>query len=296
MLVAVISLAVMGGIFGIVLGIAGKKFAVETDPRVEEIISIMPGANCGSCGLAGCAAFAEAVVAGEVNPRLCAPGGASLYEKIAAIMGGEVSGYEERKTARLLCQGGIEQAKMLYEYQGVRDCHLALANFKGPKACNFGCVRMGNCSRVCPFGAIEMGKDGLPVVDPYKCTGCNKCVAECPQQILQLVGLSHLVTVRCINLDKGKDARNVCTSACIKCKMCEKNCPSDAVHVEQRGVGSVAVIDYSKCTNCGICAAKCPTKAIQITEQIDENILREIGAPVDAEPQSSCAACKGCSV
>lgn len=293
MLIAVISLAVMGGLFGIILGIAGKKFAVAVDPRVEEIMKFMPGANCGACGMAGCGAFAEAIVAGEVNPRLCAPGGAGLYEKIAAIMGTDASSYEERKVAQLLCQGGYEQSKMLYEYQGVRDCHLALANFKGPKTCNFGCVRMGNCSRVCPFGAIQMGADGLPVVNFYLCTGCNKCVVECPQQILKLVGVSHLAHVRCLNTDKGKDARPICTTACIKCKLCEKNCPEDAVHVIACGNGTVALIDYEKCTNCGICAAKCPTKAIQKNDPISEEILRELGTPQDAEPGcQSCGVCK----
>ncbi|MDD2736417.1 MAG: RnfABCDGE type electron transport complex subunit B [Desulfuromonadaceae bacterium] len=293
MLIAVISLAVMGGLFGIILGIAGKKFAVEVDPRVEELLNFMPGANCGACGMAGCGAFAEAIVAGEVNPRLCAPGGASLYEKIAAIMGTDVSSYEERKVAQLLCQGGFEQSKMLYEYKGVHDCHLALANFKGPKACNYGCVRMGNCSRVCPFGAIQMGSDGLPVINFYLCTGCNKCVVECPQQILQLVGVSRQVHVRCLNTDKGKDARPICTTACIKCKLCEKNCPEDAVHVVPFGNGTVALVDYEKCTNCGICAAKCPTKAIQKNAAISEEVLREIGIPKDEEPGcQSCGVCK----
>lgn len=296
MLVAVISLAVMGGIFGIILGIAGKKFAVPVDPRVEEIMKFMPGANCGSCGMAGCAAFAESVVNGEVNPRLCTPGGSSLYEKIALIMGTDASSYEERSVAQLLCQGGYEQAKMLYDYQGVKDCHLALSNFKGPKACNYGCVRMGNCLRVCPFGAIEMGSDGLPVIDVYKCTACSKCVVECPQQILKLVGVSHLVTVRCINVDKGKDVRAICTTGCIKCKICEKNCPSDAVHVVASGSGSVAVVDYEKCTNCGICAAKCPTKAIQKMAPIDETVAIEMGKPEDSDLKASeeCAGCNGC--
>lgn len=292
MLIAVISLAVMGGLFGIILGIAGKKFAVAVDPRVEEIMTFMPNANCGACGMAGCAAFAEAVVAGEVNPRLCAPGGAGLYEKIAGIMGTDASSYEERKVAQLLCQGGFEQSKMLYDYQGVRDCHLALANFKGPKACNYGCVRMGNCSRVCPFGAIQMGADGLPVINYYLCTGCNKCVVECPQQILRLVGVSHQVHVRCLNTDKGKDARLICSTACIKCKLCEKNCPENAVHVLPSGSGSIAVIDYSKCTSCGICAAICPTKAIQKNDPIAEDIIMVLGKPQDAEP--GCQACGAC--
>lgn len=290
MLVAVLTLASMGAIFGIILGIAAKKFAVEVDPRVDELLKIMPGANCGACGLPGCAAFAEAIVAGTVKPGACAPGGASLYEKIAAIMGTEVSAYEERQVAQILCQGGFGHTRMLYRYQGISNCHAVLANFKGPKACNFGCVMQGSCYQVCPFGAIQMGADGLPVVDYYLCTGCNKCVLECPQQILKLVGVSHLAHVRCLNTQKGKDAKANCSVACIKCKICEKNCPEDAVHVVAAGEGSVALIDYEKCTNCGICAAKCPTKSIDKIPPLAEEVVLEIGEP----PAAGCPQCGVC--
>ncbi|HOP41365.1 MAG TPA: RnfABCDGE type electron transport complex subunit B [Geobacteraceae bacterium] len=276
MLAAVISLAGMGAAFGVILGIAGKKFAVEVDPRVDAILQVVPGANCGACGMPGCGGYAEAVVDGTVAPLACAPGGASLYEKIAAIMGTEVSGYQERKVAQLLCQGGLGQSKMLYKYKGIEDCHAALAAFKGPKACNYGCIRLGSCAKVCPFGAIEFGADGLPVIDYYKCTGCNKCVEECPQNILKLVEVTRLVHVRCVNVDKGKNAKAVCSVACIKCKLCEKNCPEDAVHVVPYGNGSVAVIDYEKCTNCGICATKCPTKAIEIIPSISEKVIEQM--------------------
>lgn len=291
MLVAIISLGAIGAVFGIILGFAGKKFAVAIDPRVEALLQIMPGANCGACGLPGCAAFAEAVVAGTVKPMACAPGGASLYEKIAAIMGTEVSAYEERKVAQLLCQGGYNHTRMLYRYEGIQDCRAALANFKGPKACGFGCVMQGSCARICPFGAIEMGADGLPVVDYYRCTACNKCVMECPQQIYKLVGVSHLATVRCVNTEKGKEAKANCSVACIKCKICEKNCPEDAVHVVTAGEGSVAVIDVEKCTNCGICAAKCPTKSIDMIPPLAEEVVLEIGTTPDAGCET-CGVCK----
>lgn len=290
MLVAVLTLAIMGAIFGILLGIAAKKFAVAVDPRVEELLKIMPNANCGACGQPGCAAFAEAVVAGSVKPSDCSPGGASLYEKIAAIMGTEVSAYEERQVAQILCQGGFGRTRLLYRYLGISDCHSVLANFKGPKACNVGCVMQGSCSRVCPFGAIQMGADGLPVVDYYRCTGCNMCVVECPQQILKLVGVSHLAHVRCLNTQKGKDAKANCSVACIKCKICEKNCPEDAVHVVASGDGSVALIDYEKCTNCGICASKCPTKAIDMIPPLAEEVVLEIGET----PDTGCLACGVC--
>jgi H+/Na+-translocating ferredoxin:NAD+ oxidoreductase subunit B len=290
MLVAVLSLASMGAIFGVILGISSKKFAVEVDPKVEALLQVMPGANCGACGQPGCAGFAEAVVAGAVKPSACSPGGLSLYEKIAAIMGTEVSDYEERKVAQILCQGGYGHAKRLYRYKGINDCHAVLKKFKGPKACNFGCVQQGSCSRVCPFGAIQMGADGLPVIDFYLCTGCNKCVVECPQQILKLVGASHQVNVRCVNTEKGKEAKAGCAVACIKCRLCEKNCPEDAVHVVPACSGSVAVIDYDKCTNCGICAAKCPTKAIDKISPLSEDVVLEIKEVANA----GCHNCSAC--
>lgn len=290
MLIAVLSLAILGAIFGIILGIAGKKFAVEVDPRVEALLQVLPGANCGACGQPGCGGFAEGVVEGIVKPSACAPGGLSLYEKIAAILGTEVSGYEERQVAQLLCQGGVGHARMIYRYVGVQDCHTVARKFKGPKACNTGCLMQGSCSRVCPFGAIQMGADGLPVVDSYLCTGCNKCVLECPQHILKLVGVSHLAHVRCLNTDKGKEAKAACSVACIKCRLCEKNCPEDAVHVLPAGSGSVAVIDYDKCTNCGICAAKCPTKAIDKMPSLSEDVVLEFKEAAN----SGCQQCNIC--
>lgn len=290
MLIAVLSLAGMGAIFGIILGISSKKFAVEIDPRVDALINILPGANCGACGQPGCAGFAEAVVAGQERPNACIPGGASLYEKIAAILGTEVSAYEERKVAQLLCQGGFGHAKRLYRYKGISDCHAALKKFKGPKVCNAGCVQLGSCARVCPFGAIQMGADGLPVVDYYLCTGCGKCVTECPQLLYRLVGVSHLVNVRCVNTEKGKDAKAGCSVACIKCKLCEKHCPEDAVHVVPSGTGTVAVIDYEKCTNCGICAAKCPTGAIDKLPPLSEEVVLEMKVAAN----SGCHQCGTC--
>ena len=282
MLESVLSLAGMWAVFGVILGVASKKLAVEVDPRVEALLEVLPGANCGACGVV---CPVECIHSAEHK------GEVFMIEKIAAILGSEVSDYEERKVAQLLCQGGLNHAKMLYRYKGIPDCHAVLKKFKGPKGCNSGCVMQGSCSKVCPFGAIQMGADGLPVVDYYLCTGCNKCVVECPQQILKLVGVSHLVNVRCLNPDKGKDAKAVCSVACIKCRICEKNCPEDAVHVVPAGSGTVAVIDYDKCTNCGICAAKCPTKSIDKIQPLSEEVVLEMREEAATPGCRNCSAC-----
>jgi electron transport complex protein RnfB len=128
-------------------------------------------------------------------------------------------------------------------------------------------------------------------VDYYKCTGCNKCVLECPQNILRLVGVTRLAHVRCVNVDKGKTAKAACSVACIKCGLCEKNCPEDAVHVVASGSGTVAIIDYEKCTNCGICVTKCPTKAIDMIPPIAEKVILQMKE--HANPGCSpCGACQ----
>jgi ferredoxin len=91
-------------------------------------------------------------------------------------------------------------------------------------------------------------------------------------------------------MDKGKDAKAACKVACIKCKICEKNCPEGAIKVVADAKGSIAIIDYEKCTNCGVCVEKCPTKAI-------EKILPICGTitPADALPsQPGCSQCGLC--
>ena len=62
-LIIAIALAV---IIGVLLAVASKFLHVEQDERIEKVTEMLPGYNCGACGKAGCAAFAEAIVAGEV--------------------------------------------------------------------------------------------------------------------------------------------------------------------------------------------------------------------------------------
>ena len=254
---SVVLLAVLGILIGILLGVAGKVFAVETDERVEKVRECLPGNNCGGCGYPGCDGLAEAIVAGDAPVNGCPVGGAPVAGKIAEILGVE-AGSSERQVAFVKCAGTCEKANQDYEYTGVQDCAaMAFVPNGGPKSCNYGCLGFGNCVKACPFDAIHV-VDGVAVVDKDACKACGKCVAACPKHLIELLPVSAKHIVQCSSKDKGKDVMKACSVGCIACHLCEKNCPSDAVHV----VDNVAYIDQEKCTKCGLCAEKCPKKII----------------------------------
>lgn len=258
LLISVVSMGALGGLFGAGLAWASRKFAVQVDPRIDAIEEALPGANCGGCGQAGCRNFAEALVEGKVSVNGCPVGGSEVAAKLAEIMGVEVGDSDERLVAKVRCRGGRQEATQRADYIGITDCRAALLVGNGPKGCEYGCLGLGSCVEACPFDAIRMGPNGIPVVDTEACTACGNCVAACPQDLIALVPESKQVHVLCRSFDKGKDVRQNCQVGCIGCKACEKVCPVDAIHV----TNFLAEIDYDKCINCGACAAKCPTKAI----------------------------------
>lgn len=257
----IVVLVGVGAFFGIVLALADKKFAMEVNPLIHEVEDILPKGQCGACGFAGCAKYAEAVVEDEsVPPDLCVPGKAAVAAKVAELTG-KKAGASEPKYAHLKCRGTKTAAAMAARYEGVPDCAAAKLVQGGPKGCKYGCIGFGNCVRACPFGALSMGEDGLPIVDKDICTGCGKCVATCPQALLTLQSFAAPVQVECSSHDKGPAARKLCQHACIGCGLCLRSCPHGAITIDR----FVAVVDQSKCRDCAepVCLEKCPTKAIQ---------------------------------
>ena len=255
--IPVVSLGGLGLVFGSLLAYASHKFAVEVDERVEKINEALPAANCGACGYAGCAAFAAGVVAGDAPANGCPVGGSAIANEIADIMG--VATQDVSKSiARVLCNGTCDKAQDKYEYYGVSDCVAAAKLGGGPKACQYGCLGLGTCVRACQFDAIVI-KEGIAVIDEKKCTACGKCVKVCPKRVISLMPEKSQTWVMCKSNDVAKEVRNVCATGCIACKLCEKACKFDAVHVEN----NVATIDYEKCVNCNQCVIKCPKHIIR---------------------------------
>lgn len=261
---SIAALSGMGLLFGVGLSFAGEFFKVEEDPRIQDIKDALPGANCGGCGFAGCAAFAEAALNKNAAPDGCPVGGAETAQKIGEILGIPVV-IKERQCAFIKCGGGCDESHFRYNYFGMNNCGAAMQLAAGgSKSCTFGCLGGGSCEAVCEFGAINM-VDGIAVVDNEKCTACGRCVSACPKKLIEMVPYKNKVRVACNSRDNGKAVRANCTVGCIACKMCERACPDDAVHVNEL----LAQISYEKCTQCGACVEKCPTKCIAVTKAED---------------------------
>ena len=248
--------AALGLVFGVMLAIASRAFAVHVDERVPEVLECLPGANCGGCGYSGCAALAEAIVSGRAAPTACTVGGGACAKAIGEVMGIEV-GEVVRMRAQVMCSGTAEFAQKKYVYAGAADC-IAAANLGGgDKLCPNGCIGLGTCVSKCPFGAISV-VDGVAVVDYRKCEGCGVCVAACPKQLIALIPYDSRHWVGCKSVDKGALVRSYCDVGCIGCQLCSKVCEADAIAVEN----FCASIDYARCTGCDKCVEKCPRKII----------------------------------
>jgi len=208
---AIFMMGGLGLIIGVGLAAASKIFYVYVDPKIEAVESALPGANCGGCGQPGCSANAAAIVSGKAAPTSCVAASTDDITIIAGIMGVSVE-VAEPDIARPGCYFGVDKADTKYVYSGVLDCRAAALFGGGMKVCTIGCMGLGTCARSCPFGAITMGPEGLPVVNEKKCTGCGTCERVCPRHIITLSSVTRRIL------------REYTTEECTT--PCQRTCPA----------------------------------------------------------------------
>jgi Na+-translocating ferredoxin:NAD+ oxidoreductase subunit B len=272
-LYSVLILGVVAAGAAMILFVVAKKFSVNEDPRIEEVLDLLPGANCGGCGYAGCRSLAEALVKaadkGDISGLFCPPGGTDTMAGIGKYLGLKAADVVPT-IAVVRCGGTREKAPGKLKYDGPAKCALSHSLFTGENNCPYRCLGLGDCVVSCNFDAIHINQEtSLPEVVEEKCTACGSCVRACPRDIIQLRPKGkkgRRVWVDCMNKEKGAVARQNCRAACIGCGKCVKECPEKVQAITLKD--NLAYIDPDKCITCGKCIAVCPTGAITATFEL----------------------------
>jgi RnfABCDGE-type electron transport complex B subunit len=264
----------LGAAFALILLVASVKLKVPVDPRVTQVYDALPHLDCGACGYPGCSGYAKAVIADPQLLGKCGPGGAGAANAIAAVLNLQMSSSGPAQRPIVHCRAHTEDKTFHGRYQGIPSCTSAnaLANVQ---ACKFGCLGLGDCTRVCKFDALHI-VDGLSTVDYAKCTGCGACSKACPRNLIQMVPFSHenMMAVACSSKESGKNTRTFCQVGCIGCGLCVKQ--SDAFAVQD----NLARMDYVRFEPNGqneTAYNKCPTGVI---------VYRGKSAPAPREPKA----------
>ncbi len=264
LLSTILTLSLLGILAAVVLYFVAQKFKVEEDPRIDEVEKMLPGANCGGCGFAGCRGMADALVKNDdISALFCPVGGGDTMKGIAAYLG-KAAPEKEPMVATVRCGGVCDKRPRTNTFDGAKSCAVASSLYVGETACAYGCLGYGDCVAACAFDAIHINPEtGIAEVDAEKCTACGACVKACPKKIIELRKKwpkGRAVYVGCVSKDKGAVVMKACKAGCIGCGKCEKVCVFGAITIEN----NLAYIDSQKCKLCRKCVNECPTGAIKL--------------------------------
>ena len=258
-ILAAVSVTIIGIICAIILVLASKFMAVKIDERVMQISELLPGINCGACGYASCDAYAYALVYDVLPTNLCIPGGNDTGKAISKILG-----VQDEMITMIYpifhCSGDNNARVLKMDYKGINKCAAAIKLFGGQNACTYGCLGFGDCLEVCNFDALCIDS-GVPRLDPEKCVGCTLCHDACPNNVIKFRRPVNTAIVKCRNTEKGAVVRKKCKTGCIACLRCVKECPKEAITM----LNNLASIDHLKCDACGKCIAVCTPKCIHMS-------------------------------
>lgn len=156
MWIAVLTIALIALIAGLVLSFASRRLPSDTGDLVEQVNDLLPQTQCAQCGYPGCRPYANAIVDGSADINLCPPGGDSTIQRLAALLGRDVVPLVER----------VEPAVAVID-----------------EALCIGCV---HCRNACPVDAIIGAPHFMHTIIESECTGCELCVAPCPVDCISM--------------------------------------------------------------------------------------------------------------
>lgn len=281
LLLTVLTLSVLGALLAVILYFVAQKFKVYEDPRIDEVEKMLPGANCGGCGFAGCRAMSEALVNRDnISSLNCPVAGGETMKSIADFLG-KSAGTQSPNVATIRCGGTCAKRPKVNTYNGPKSCAVVNSFYIGDTGCAYGCIGYGDCVAACKFGALKLNPEtGLVEVDADKCTACGACVKACPKAIIELRKKwpkNRAIYVACRSKNRGAVVAKVCKAGCIGCGKCAKACQFDAITIDS----FLAYIDPEKCKLCRKCVNECPTGAIHI-----ENMERLAKEPKVVAPKA----------
>jgi len=249
-------------LLGAGLAIASRRLKVRSEERIESLISVLPGLNCGVCGYAGCELYAKALASEtESDIAKCSPGGSDTQNSLAKLLGIDAGEVSTRMVARLACLGDSRVARKEFNYLGYYDCESAYSQFHGDKGCKYGCLGLGSCAKSCPVDAISYTGTGLVRVNAELCIGCEICVAVCPTAVMTMIPEDAKWFVACKSKDPPKLTKNLCRAGCIGCRICERKFPNSGFVVSD----NLSVQIYNDDANeeeQKAASAACPPKCI----------------------------------
>lgn len=258
-LLAIVVMLLLAVVMAWILGWANVAFHVAVDPKVAAVQELLPGANCGACGYPGCNEYGVQLVEGIAKLGECPQCSKDVLEQIAAILG--VAATDVMPYKAVVHCAAVNMSKLaIREYVGERTC--TAANLvSGVQGCTYGCLGQGDCSRVCPHGAIRV-QDGLATVAYDKCVGCKMCEHVCPRNIITIIPFkqSRMLVVKCSNHDAGVDVKNVCKVGCLGCGICMRN---DGIFKIENNLPTINYDDFGDDAAHAVALAKCPAATLE---------------------------------
>lgn len=282
LVLTVLTLSLLGVLLAVILYFVAQKFKVEEDPRIDEVEKMLPGANCGGCGFAGCRAMSEALVKNDnIDSLFCPVAGGDAMKSIANYLG-KTAPDKDPMVATMRCGGTCQKRPKVNHYDGALSCAVVNTFYIGESGCAFGCIGYGDCVQACKFGAMSLNPEtGLVEIDPDKCTACGACVKTCPKSLIELRKKwpkNRAIYVACRSKNRGSVVMKVCKAGCIGCGKCAKACPFGAITIDSY----LAYINPDKCKLCRKCVNECPTGAITLKNM--EPLPKEPAAPKAETP------------